>query len=233
MVLFTIGRRYDISHLYLKSIESNPSPVDIKIINDTFEKDAIVQNSRLKPGEKPKQPKKFMPGWLYDQIIDAYIFIITLRYNVLFAIDCVAIVSLINPQMPIQLRQNRLNRVPKTAKYVVMPCNVRGSHWSLLVVDIEQKLLMHVDSLKNGSSLTKQEVANIQKTLMAYYAVECTGNLINVQCAKQKDSDSCGVFVIHFIELLVQGKSFLTQCDTGRLRATVFKTLIEDEGNKL
>lgn len=229
--LFSVGRRYGISHLYLKSLESKPSSSDVLTINSIWKEEAIKHNANLKPGQKPIIPKTFMPAWLYDAIIDAYVFILTLKYNDLFAIDCVAIVSMIDPQLPIKVRQNQQNMVPKTAKYFLMPCNLRGNHWTLLVVDIGQKSLMHLDS-NNGSSLTKDEVVNIQKALMAFYAVECSGNIIKVQCAQQKDSENCGIFVIHFIELLAQGKSFLTPCDTDQLRGTIFKALVEDEGNK-
>jgi Ulp1 family protease len=175
--------------------------------------------------------KKFKPGHLYDTIIDAYVFILKRNFNNdIFAINCLASYAMIHTKLPPSASLNAEKRVPKIAKYFLMPCNLRGNHWTLLIVDIQQKSIMHLDSY-NYSNPTKEEVANIQKNLRLFYAVECSGDLVNVKCAQQKDSINCGIFVIHFIELLAQGKSFLTPCDTDRMRATIFKALIEDDSN--
>jgi Ulp1 family protease len=64
------------------------------------------------------------------------------------------------------------------------------------------------------------------------FALNCVGDLIVAKCAKQKDGGSCGIFVLHFVEMLVHGKSLSTQCVTDALRAQVFKSLVEDEGNR-
>jgi Ulp1 family protease len=242
--LFKVGP-ISISHLYLKCLEKKPSMADCRAINSFFRKQNIEiweKQQDPKPAQPPP-PRTFTPSWLFDSTIDAYLTILAKISNVIYAIDCVLIGSFIDPtDMPITPRS-----VPKEAKYFIMPFN-KANHWSLIYVDIKKGSLMHADSANNGvlqpsepaddaipknMILQKSEVKNIQDVLLARHNVKCSGNLIQVPCSQQVGNIDCGIFVIHYVECLLQGIPLTTLCNTTQLRKRVFNALICDEGNKL
>lgn len=221
---------FELSHLILKSLESNPSIKDKNTIKK-FQKWHALQNSY--------PLKEFTPGWLIDYIIDAFSSILVELHDCVFAISSSATEMMyrsINPPRP---SKNRLTRVPKTVNYILMPYNPSSIHWTLLVLDIKNDLMLHFDSLKDPNSLSDGEgiieekhKEQLKLSLNAWYAIDWSGMLVNnVDCLQQTGGINCGIFLLHFSEMIAQGKPLVTPFNPEEYRAKVFKALVEHKGN--
>ncbi|CAF0900957.1 unnamed protein product [Rotaria sp. Silwood1] len=70
-----------------------------------------------------------------------------------------------------------------------------GSHWSLLILSIQEKILYHFDSMSLSNDHTAKE---IQQKFQAFFHDHVT--LINCRCPQQKNGFDCGLYVIVIVE---------------------------------
>ncbi|CAF4186237.1 unnamed protein product, partial [Rotaria sp. Silwood2] len=87
-------------------------------------------------------------------------------------------------------------------KFLILPINNNthvtvfgGSHWSLLILSIQEKTLYHCDSMSLSNYHTAKEV---QQKFQAFFHDDVT--LINCRSPQQKNDFDCGLYVIVIVE---------------------------------
>ncbi|CAF0767313.1 unnamed protein product [Rotaria sordida] len=88
-------------------------------------------------------------------------------------------------------------------KFLILPINDNtrvtvfgGSHWSLLILSIQEKILYHFDSMSLLNDHTAKEV---QQKFQAFFHDDHI-TLINCRCPQQKNGFDCGLYVIVIVE---------------------------------
>lgn len=74
-----------------------------------------------------------------------------------------------------------------------------GSHWSLLVLSIPEKMIFHFDS-SNGSNYTQAEELGYK--LGRYFTFPLNCSVENVPCLQQNNGYDCGIHVLANVEHL-------------------------------
>lgn len=95
-------------------------------------------------------------------------------------------------------------------RWILVPINVKNSHWMLPVADCANCTVGIIDSLKGDSTYYLKQ----WKTYMTIRAAK-TGELgewvtTQYDCARQTDSNSCGVFTLMNAEAIVNGVALKT-----------------------
>jgi len=149
--------KFDINKTYIevvgKHLESKGDKEDVVIRNDEANY-FITRGSleRLKPGK-----------WLNDEILNAYIKLINMRKGPFkggFALNTFFYTMLENMAINKNYTYEKLNRVLKKQKVdnlasyslIMIPVNIRHSHWLLLVLDTSNYHISVVDSMCPASS---------------------------------------------------------------------------------
>jgi Ulp1 protease family, C-terminal catalytic domain/MULE transposase domain len=205
-----------VNHLTLKTLEHSPSFDDFQILSRHFD----LQN------------KKFHSGWLIDTAIDTYLEIYCRNFPELQVLTCSEVLGLhIEREAPVVESRRAGTKLNPGATMLIMPYN-EGNHWTLLIYDLVEDKFLFVDSL-SASVPDISKMDEIKFRLEAWWGIKSQRGVAvkNIECAQQKDSKSCGIFVLHFVEILSLGQSFLTPCDPLKFRLKVFQTIIKDPGN--
>nr|XP_018913500.1 PREDICTED: uncharacterized protein LOC109041569 [Bemisia tabaci] len=87
--------------------------------------------------------------------------------------------------------------------FILIPCNFKGNHWILCVVDLRGRCIIIFDSLFKAE--TAQVVLNDVKRFMGYMCEKSWGNLswINIyaaKCPQQLNLKDCGPYCLVFAE---------------------------------
>ncbi|XP_028435584.1 sentrin-specific protease-like isoform X2 [Perca flavescens] len=151
-------------------------------------------------------------GWLSDEIIDAYLHcIMKLAKIPVHCLDAVLGSSVFHHG---RFRVVQKMKLP-TASTWICPVNV-GGHWILVIVKMDEKSLLVIDHLE---IFGRQEVSEGPWT---------------IQTAKhnlQQDGSSCGVLILMFAELILQGRSIcVAQTDTEEVSAARVKIAVYSSG---
>jgi Ulp1 protease family, C-terminal catalytic domain len=205
-----------VNHIVLKSLESNPSRND-KIILD---KHCRTYNNR-----------SFTAGWLVDTAIDIYLSICFRQNPTVQFLMCSEVEGLHQFRTtPIQRRTGAAPRLRQGVTKLLMPFN-SGQHWSLLVYDVLNNEFIHLDSL-SGAVPGTSKMDRIKLCLEAWWGIDAKRAAVkSASCAQQSDGKSCGIYLLHYAELCVSGRSFKENCDPELFRLKVFRAIIRDPGN--
>ncbi|XP_051955409.1 uncharacterized protein LOC127624640 [Xyrauchen texanus] len=141
-------------------------------------------------------------GWLSDEIIDAYL-------------HC--IMKLAKMKLP-------------TASTWICPVNV-GGHWILVIVKMDEKSLLVLDPLGNENMYQRKMLRNWRNFWKTRNVSEGPWTIQTAKHNLQQDGSSCGVLILMFAELILQGRSVcVAQTDTEEVSAARVKiaaTLLE------
>src|SRR5690606_20185307 len=86
-----------------------------------------------------------------------------------------------------------------------IPLNTKNIHWSLLVIDLQNKIVAHLDSLADKSATKQKRVQNCIDEIMNLLSKSDTVNRedwkikCSCPCPKQTNGYDCGVFVCYFM----------------------------------
>jgi Ulp1 protease family, C-terminal catalytic domain len=205
-----------VNHLTLKSLEPSPSFEDLQILNRHF----ALQN------------KQFHSGWLNDTAIDTYLEIYCRNFPELQVLTCSEVLGLhIKRDAPVQESRRAGTKLNPGATKLILPYN-EGNHWTLLIYDLVKDEFLFFDSLSSCVPVISK-MDEMKFRLQAWWGIKSQSGVAatSIECAQQRDSKSCGIFVLHFVEMLSLGHSFLKPCDTLKFRLKVFQTIIKDPGN--
>ena len=162
------------------------------------------------------------PGWLNDNIIDAYAKLLT-KYAAekgkrVFAFSCLFYCSLKEAvefqQMEKLYRiatQYFKNHIFESYDFIVFPVNVGDMHWCVIVVDMWNQKIFYYDPLKTGA-INESAITNITFFLTIFStarnrSVEFDSKRFvtdfticwESQFPLQTDDTSCGVFILMYI----------------------------------
>ncbi|XP_059662151.1 uncharacterized protein LOC132308158 isoform X2 [Cornus florida] len=106
-------------------------------------------------------------------------------------------------------------------------------HWCLFVVDLESKTVDYLDSMKYSKfSKNAQIMKGFLEVAFGQKLPDCKTNIVKV--TKQLDGESCGLFLIRFMQRWNGGQSLaLTDVDPHEMCTQIGLDLILDENNTL
>lgn len=149
------------------------------------------------------------PGnWLNDQVILFYFEYLTNNYrrdDCLLIDPCTAFVLLIEDDL--EDLQDSLNQLDfSRKKFVIFPVNDHsdrgtrgGSHWTLLVIDIQVGTAYYYDGM-NGSGKNKSNALDILEKFSAFLRIDVPNlEVIRIKYP-QNNSCDCGVYVLMIAE---------------------------------
>jgi hypothetical protein len=208
-----------VNHIALKSLESKPSSGDFQ---------------KLDAHHQRCQGRGFMAGWLLDHTIDAYLSILTKQNLHCHTLACSEVFALCQPRPGITQSAKAAERLGADVQVLLMPFNPNNSHWSLLVLQLQENRMLHFDSLNQPVSAALAEA--VKSNLWAWWGVDCRdASILAVPCHKQTDGSSCGVYLLHFAEQFLKGQpldSFrASACDPAKFRLKVFRELVTHPDN--
>ena len=92
-------------------------------------------------------------------------------------------------------------------KKIFVPLHVHGDHWALAVIDMANKTICYIDSLKsNDDTFRGLEILN----MWLYREAQRVGvsesfdnfNLVSLECPQQDNCSDCGIFLLTFMHLM-------------------------------
>lgn len=98
----------------------------------------------------------------------------------------------------------------EASKYSLLPVNDSptvvlpggsGSHWSLLLYLNEEKRFL---SFHSAGSLNYKHALKIANSLQKYFKWSNEMNVSSVPVPRQLNTHDCGIYLLHFIDLIVQ-----------------------------
>ncbi|KAK7906352.1 cysteine proteinase [Apiospora marii] len=155
-------------------------------------------------------------GWLNDTIVNGYMHLITGNHDVCFLSS--HFLERFNPNMRWRFENGKC---PLESEFVLMPIN-ENYHWYLLVMykryfpatDHHERVVCFLDSL--GASMHISSFKNWTKYLEAR-GDRWTVQKKEVQVPQQKNLFDCGVFVLGFVETILQNvQGFIESIDGGK-----------------
>ncbi|UJR28617.1 hypothetical protein I4U23_009850 [Adineta vaga] len=174
------------------SLESDPILVSYH--------DSIVRVSNLKTLENS--------NWLDDNIITfAFEYLqydskFTRNYSNIFVFVTPPVVQLIKMSDNLFAEELLQSIDFLEKKFLILPINdnrqvtaFAGSHWSLLILSIQDKILYHFDSMSSANDRTAKD---IQDKFRIFFHEQV--QLINTRCPQQKNGFDCGLYVIVIVE---------------------------------
>jgi Ulp1 family protease len=95
------------------------------------------------------------------------------------------------------------------ALFIVVPINTNNNHWTLLVVDVNQRVIMYIDSDQQGDtpSVRGNQVIALVKTFLRNASPKQFDHLKQLDIkrnTKQNGGFDCGVFVCWYVKALVE-----------------------------
>ncbi|CAF4460563.1 unnamed protein product [Rotaria socialis] len=194
--------------------------------------DSIVRLSNLKTLDDS--------NWLDDNIITfAFEYLqyeskyIHSSDNLLFAFVTPPVVQLIKMSDDLFAEQLLQSIDFLQKKFLILPINNNtqvavfgGSHWSLLILSIQDKILYHFDSMSLSNDRTAKEM---HKKFQAFFHDNI--NLINTRCPQQKNAFDCGLYVIVIVEefkRFIYENCILKKFDDQKLDKDLFEKFINE-----
>uniref|UniRef100_A0A914PHR6 Ubiquitin-like protease family profile domain-containing protein n=1 Tax=Panagrolaimus davidi TaxID=227884 RepID=A0A914PHR6_9BILA len=82
--------------------------------------------------------------------------------------------------------------------------NIRGTHWSLIVFNKEDKNFYFLDSINTGVPLL---VKKFVSKICSYMKVRMK-SIMPVQCPKQQNGTDCGIYLIEYVNVILWNLHF-------------------------
>ena len=176
---------YSLSMLHIKSIETVISRNELAVMKS--------------------HDQQFTPGWLYDMVIDSFLYRLCLQKSECLFVDT-ATTQLLQRQESI----NRLwiNKTENTT-FVFIPWNPSGMHWILLAVHVISRKLLYLDPIEQPCIATSVTVAMAKRMVDFLMKIKYQFVTTSVEAPArtfQKDLNSCGVYVCMYAASLANDK---------------------------
>lgn len=170
---------------------------------------------------KTLQPRE----WLNDNIINRYMVLISEQYFSRF----VAISSFL-PQSLSNANRKPIKIPDIRNKVGLMPLNA-GAHWSLVLIMVNQKTIMLLDSMRSVTKYSKQVLDYLVK-LRLYLEEQQYGSFqvkLHLKVRQQTNSDDCGVFVCAYARSLAEMDDTHVINRIGQRQMSRMRKLIQSE----
>lgn len=177
----------------------------------------------------------FGKNWLSAYTIEIALFAMTRSYERtdILILDCDITKDIFSKTNKFPHRKPFQKTVFSSLKTILMPFNVRETHWVLLVAHVEKKQFEILDSL--NYLLDKRALLQSFLNFMRFI----DNNSMTFDTIKwrlkewqnhplQTDVYSCGVFVIYYGECLIAGKPFQDELDVQQYRKFVQNYILEN-----
>ena len=149
--------------------------------------------------------RHFNTGWLYDEIINGYLWRICKQNSNCLYVSSTNVLVLQNGGSITKMWKGiKLHET----KFILMHWNPSGSHWILLVVDILQRTLIYLDPLEQpclDTSLSVKTAKDFTNTLLLKKFSCCIDSVQTRTRLMQQDMSSCGVFVCMYGKKIATG----------------------------
>ena len=173
-----------VSMVHIKSLEPNLSRIELVLLK--------------------AQDKHFCKGWLYDEIINSYLWQICRQYNNCLYV-CSSTALLLQKHSCIKRLRNGIDLGSK--KLMFIPWNPNNMHWILLAVDIDQKKLLYLDPMERPCLTTSESVADAKDLVNYLLSQKFHCNIKSVEAttrSMQKGTESCGVYICMYAKCLAK-----------------------------
>ena len=149
----------------------------------------------------------FVCGWLYDEIIDSYLFQLCLLHPSVLSCDSTLVQSIEKGK---SIRNLWKNVNLKDVSMILVPINPTGNHWVLAALKPQVKTIILIDPMSeeiNQSSSTFKTCSLISKRIFGEkFSIDNPVFALNTPHVKQSDLKSCGVLVCYYSLGLTNGK---------------------------
>lgn len=231
VIAASADRHYELTLVDLKTL-------DVAITNE----EVALINSKLKIG--------FHRGWLCDNIIDTYLDTLCRKNPSYYHYDCCQVISFVyrfhtyTGRRPLQNQLGMYNSI-------FFPLNLSangmgGNHWTLLVCNPAEHGFQYLNPLKNVADPIPEYVIDALLTVLAPYLGCSTDQHVELDSAssytcrkcfkpwkvtypieyKQPDLMSCGVFICHYVQMMITKQALTTLFDVNEYRQVMFKTIL-------
>ncbi|KAL4233951.1 Sentrin-specific protease 2 [Mactra antiquata] len=145
---------------------------------------------------------------LSDEIIDAYLHVLkTQSDRRILHVSCVVFTSMFYDP---KFRSFNLLSKENLSNYDILVgvLNENGNHWTLLIVELGKKIIVYLDPLGEKERKRNSIFAKWLKLIHSQdgTTVDNDWKMISPDHARQEDGISCGVYVIQFVELYLNGE---------------------------
>ena len=168
----------------------------------------------------------FRTGWIYDMIIDAFMFRLTQVHRHVWFADSVVASALMNG---CGTRRTWLGDDLSGKTVVFFPCNLAGNHWVLYVVDTVRRVVTYLNPMKTTMGhLELKMIECIKQLIDSKFPNSYNNKWSNPEeppHARQQDSMNCGVFTMWYAQQIAEHKSLEGEFDTDAMRRSIFLTL--------
>ena len=171
--------------------------------------------------------KSFETGWVYDEIINSYLWQLCQQYP-----DCLYVSSAIVQILEKKGSVTKLwsSKELQNKRYIFLPWNLTTFHWILLAVDIKERKLLYLNPLEHPSIATSKSVRSATALVNFLLMTKFHTSLHSVESSSrilQNDGMSCGVYVCLYAKGLASGND-LTSCKTlaSTFRKEIFHQLL-------
>lgn len=177
-------------------------------------------------------------GWLNDKVVNASLKLLEVSSRKMgikvFAAESFVIEKIRTSEELSQLKSWKwMKKIDFSNQDLVLLPMCHASHWTLGVVNVKQKELLHYDSKseKQGKSTTSGELffSCMRKIMAADNMDVPSWKNISPTTPQQCDGQSCGVYVIKVAEFVVEEKKpFISQDEVNNLRLQIALNLLKN-----
>ena len=97
----------------------------------------------------------------------------------------------------------RENSLVNNSFYVFIPINTNSIHWSLLILDLDERRGYHFDSLKTNKKVNIKDISNSTTAYQIFKLIfPISDNFYNIELNNQYNNYDCGVFLLYHLEIL-------------------------------
>ena len=155
--------------------------------------------------EIKKCDPRFVVGWLDDEVINGFIFLIAKQCKDL--VYCSSGEALL-AEKKMSLRKMWVLENLSCINRILIPYNANGSHWILIAISVIDKKLCILDPLHQkvqpSESSYKKAMTIASHILKSKFDID-DFTVVNLDHSLQSDSVSCGVLVCYYAEQLSKG----------------------------
>lgn len=207
---------FELTHESLKSLESEPSKHDRRLLSHLFS-------------------GHFSNGFIESKAINACIWLLCRDQRTLSFFPAESVYYMMDPKttFPVKNKLPPLDINTREVTTFVMPILKNKQHWLLMLYDVRKNRLQLLDSKEpvGENSLDDETLQLIMYNLFTGWHVDAReAEVFQVKCAQQDSQDqaSCGAFVVHFVQCLINGLPFTTPCNPQQMRRVMFESIIEE-----
>ena len=185
---------------------------------------SIENPSSVSPSDKcllKQISRSFVPGWLYDSVVDSYLSLQTLVHKSLFC-ESTTFLSMTAPSASPDWLWKDLDVT--NFSIVIAPYNINMNHWILFIANLKEEVLYVLDPMKQTASGTERAEHAMLFIIACKTGIQCIVNRSKPHIL-QTDSVNCGVFICYYAECYLQGKSLTAPFSILRLRKKIKEVL--------